>query len=114
MTVVGTRMVRKEDPELLTGEWRFVDDLTIPGAGIQLTAPDLSVTTVTSGRTIDLGTAGVGTFMGLDAATLGKLSIANSLAFSAPGGTIQWSATRRPSFQTISTGWPSFCPAITR
>ena len=30
--VVGTRMVRKEDPELLTGEGRFVDDLVIPGA----------------------------------------------------------------------------------
>ena len=30
--VVGTRMVRKEDPELLTGEGRFVDDLTIAGA----------------------------------------------------------------------------------
>ena len=32
MTVVGTRMVRKEDPELLTGEARFIDDLVIPGA----------------------------------------------------------------------------------
>ena len=30
--VVGTRMVRKEDPELLTGEGRFVDDLVIAGA----------------------------------------------------------------------------------
>jgi carbon-monoxide dehydrogenase large subunit len=30
--VVGTRMVRKEDPELLTGESRFIDDLAIPGA----------------------------------------------------------------------------------
>ena len=30
--VVGTRMVRKEDPELLTGEGRFIDDLVIPGA----------------------------------------------------------------------------------
>jgi carbon-monoxide dehydrogenase large subunit len=30
--VVGTRMVRKEDPRLLTGEGRFVDDLVIPGA----------------------------------------------------------------------------------
>ncbi|MFZ6005256.1 MAG: xanthine dehydrogenase family protein molybdopterin-binding subunit [Actinomycetota bacterium] len=30
--VVGTRMVRKEDPELLTGEGRFVDDLVVPGA----------------------------------------------------------------------------------
>ncbi len=30
--VVGTRMVRKEDPELLTGEGRFIDDLAIPGA----------------------------------------------------------------------------------
>ena len=30
--VVGTRMVRKEDPELLTGEGRYVDDLVIPGA----------------------------------------------------------------------------------
>ena len=28
--VVGTRMVRKEDPELLTGEGRFVDDLVDP------------------------------------------------------------------------------------
>jgi carbon-monoxide dehydrogenase large subunit len=31
MSVVGTRMVRKEDPKLLVGEGRFVDDLTIPG-----------------------------------------------------------------------------------
>ncbi len=30
--VVGTRMRRKEDPALLTGESRFVDDLKIPGA----------------------------------------------------------------------------------
>jgi carbon-monoxide dehydrogenase large subunit len=30
--VVGTRMVRKEDPALLTGEGRFVDDLVVPGA----------------------------------------------------------------------------------
>jgi aerobic carbon-monoxide dehydrogenase large subunit len=30
--VVGTRMVRKEDPELLTGEGRYADDLVIPGA----------------------------------------------------------------------------------
>jgi carbon-monoxide dehydrogenase large subunit len=30
--VVGTRMRRKEDPRLLTGEARFVDDLVLPGA----------------------------------------------------------------------------------
>ena len=30
--VMGTRMLRKEDPELLTGEARYVDDLVIPGA----------------------------------------------------------------------------------
>ena len=30
--VLGTRLVRKEDPALLTGEARFTDDLTIPGA----------------------------------------------------------------------------------
>ncbi|HSS08604.1 MAG TPA: molybdopterin cofactor-binding domain-containing protein [Acidimicrobiales bacterium] len=30
--VVGTRLRRKEDPELLTGESRFVDDLNVPGA----------------------------------------------------------------------------------
>ena len=30
--VVGTRMLRKEDPALLTGEARFADDLDIPGA----------------------------------------------------------------------------------
>jgi carbon-monoxide dehydrogenase large subunit len=30
--VVGTRMRRKEDPALLTGEARFTDDLQIPGA----------------------------------------------------------------------------------
>ena len=29
---VGTRMRRKEDPRLLTGEARFVDDLVVPGA----------------------------------------------------------------------------------
>jgi len=30
--VVGTRMLRREDPTLLTGESRFTDDLVIPGA----------------------------------------------------------------------------------
>ncbi len=30
--VVGTRMRRREDPALLTGEARFVDDLVVPGA----------------------------------------------------------------------------------
>ena len=30
--VLGTRRVRKEDPELLTGEARYTDDLVIPGA----------------------------------------------------------------------------------
>jgi aerobic carbon-monoxide dehydrogenase large subunit len=32
MTVTGTRMLRKEDPELLSGEARYVDDLPITGA----------------------------------------------------------------------------------
>jgi carbon-monoxide dehydrogenase large subunit len=30
--VLGTRMLRREDPALLTGEARFVDDLQVPGA----------------------------------------------------------------------------------
>ena len=30
--VVGTRLARKEDPPLLTGEARFVADLAVPGA----------------------------------------------------------------------------------
>ena len=30
--VLGTRTLRREDPELLTGEARFVDDLVVPGA----------------------------------------------------------------------------------
>ncbi|HEV2362246.1 MAG TPA: molybdopterin cofactor-binding domain-containing protein [Acidimicrobiales bacterium] len=30
--IIGTRRVRKEDPELLVGEARFVDDLDVPGA----------------------------------------------------------------------------------
>ena len=30
--VIGTRMLRREDPALLTGEARFTDDLDIPGA----------------------------------------------------------------------------------
>ena len=30
--VLGTRRLRKEDPALLTGESRFVDDLAVPGA----------------------------------------------------------------------------------
>jgi carbon-monoxide dehydrogenase large subunit len=30
--VIGTRVLRKEDPALLTGESRFTDDLVIPGA----------------------------------------------------------------------------------
>ncbi len=29
---LGTRLLRKEDPALLTGEARFVDDLSVPGA----------------------------------------------------------------------------------
>ncbi|MGH9185167.1 MAG: xanthine dehydrogenase family protein molybdopterin-binding subunit [Acidimicrobiales bacterium] len=32
MTTVGTPLLRKEDPRLLTGEARFIDDLVIPGA----------------------------------------------------------------------------------
>lgn len=31
-TVVGTRLLRKEDAKLLTGEAKFVDDLVVPGA----------------------------------------------------------------------------------
>ena len=31
MTVVGTKQLRREDPQLLTGEARFVDDLAVPG-----------------------------------------------------------------------------------
>jgi carbon-monoxide dehydrogenase large subunit len=31
-TVVGTPLRRKEDPKLLTGESRYVDDLVVPGA----------------------------------------------------------------------------------
>ena len=30
--VVGQRRVRKEDPALLTGEAKFIDDLHLPGA----------------------------------------------------------------------------------
>ena len=30
--VMGTRVLRKEDPALLTGESRFTDDLVVPGA----------------------------------------------------------------------------------
>ena len=32
MTVSGTRMLRKEDPELLSGEARYIDDLAFTGA----------------------------------------------------------------------------------
>ncbi|MPZ43835.1 MAG: filamentous hemagglutinin N-terminal domain-containing protein [Betaproteobacteria bacterium] len=63
----------------------IADDFTIPSAGVSLTAANLAVSTVTSGRTIDLGTSGVGTFMGLDVATLAKLMITDTLSFSAPG-----------------------------
>jgi carbon-monoxide dehydrogenase large subunit len=31
-TVVGTRLLRREDPALLTGEGKFTNDLSIPGA----------------------------------------------------------------------------------
>ena len=31
-TVIGTRMLRREDPALLTGEAKFTNDLAIPGA----------------------------------------------------------------------------------
>ncbi len=30
LTVIGTRMMRKEDPRFLTGRGRFVDDITLP------------------------------------------------------------------------------------
>ena len=63
----------------------IADDFTIPSAGVSLTSPNLAISTVTGGRTIDLGTSGVGTFMGLDVATLAKLAIADTLSFSAPG-----------------------------
>src|SRR5689334_20186546 len=31
-TVMGQRLLRREDPPLMTGEARFVDDLVVPGA----------------------------------------------------------------------------------
>ena len=31
-TVIGTRRLRREDPALLSGEARFVDDMDVPGA----------------------------------------------------------------------------------
>ena len=31
-SIIGTRRLRREDPALLTGEARFVDDLAVPGA----------------------------------------------------------------------------------
>ena len=31
-TGIGTRRLRKEDPPLLTGESKFIDDLNLPGA----------------------------------------------------------------------------------
>ena len=31
-TVIGTRLLRREDPALLTGEGKFTNDLSIPGA----------------------------------------------------------------------------------
>ena len=31
-TVIGTRLLRREDPALLTGEGKFTNDLNIPGA----------------------------------------------------------------------------------
>ena len=33
MTTIGTPVPRKEDPELLTGQAHYVDDLTLPGMG---------------------------------------------------------------------------------
>ncbi len=31
-TVLGTRLPRKEDAEILSGEAKYIDDLAIPGA----------------------------------------------------------------------------------
>ncbi|CAN5915615.1 hypothetical protein BH23ACT10_BH23ACT10_06420 [soil metagenome] len=31
MSLVGARVLRKEDPNLLTGRGRFVDDIMLPG-----------------------------------------------------------------------------------
>jgi Aerobic-type carbon monoxide dehydrogenase, large subunit CoxL/CutL homologs len=31
-SIIGTRMLRREDPALLTGEAKFTNDLVIPGA----------------------------------------------------------------------------------
>ena len=40
---IGTRRLRKEDPELLTGEARYADDLAMPGAAVLGAAAPLHV-----------------------------------------------------------------------
>jgi carbon-monoxide dehydrogenase large subunit len=56
--VVGTPMLRKEDPRLLTGEARFVDDLVIPGARYlgMVRSPEAHarVTSIDAGAALDL------------------------------------------------------------
>jgi filamentous hemagglutinin family protein len=85
LTFGNTSTINITQPLMTTAAVALVtNDLTIAG-GASLSAPaGVAVTTVTAGRTIDLGTAGVGTFMGLDAATISRITT-NSLSFTAGG-----------------------------
>jgi filamentous hemagglutinin family protein len=49
------------------------DNLVIPVAG-SVTAPNVTLNTLTGGRTVDLGTAVTGTALGLDQATLNRIT----------------------------------------
>lgn len=60
------------------------DNLVISGPG-SVAGANVSLGTITSGRTIDLGAAGSGTFLGLDAAALNSMTATGTLTISANG-----------------------------
>jgi len=93
LTTGATRAVEADNPLTAAGELRITaDDLGIPVGG-SISAAHLTVSTVASGRNIDLGTAAFGTtVMGLDASILGRiaLGLGGTLSFQSLGAsTIQ-------------------------
>jgi len=71
-------------PLATTGDlWLTADDIAIAGA---VSGANVTLGTVNTSRTVDLGTLGSGTFLGLDTASIMLISASNRLTF--VGGTI--------------------------
>ena len=63
------------DTPLSSGDLTLItDNLVIPAPLGSITAPNVTLETVTAGRTVDLGTAITGTALGLDQAQLNRIS----------------------------------------